>query len=61
MFDSLARFKIIIYYTMDCVILEAICQQVRLLEVYWRNFVLMSFRLKARIPHWTNLHPPPAP
>jgi hypothetical protein len=49
MFDSLARFKIIVYSTMGCVILEAMCQQVRPLKVYWRQFLLMSFRLKARI------------
>jgi hypothetical protein len=61
MFDSLARFKLIVYYTIGCVLLEAMCQQVRPLEVYWRQFVLMSFRLRARIPHCTNLHPPPAP
>jgi hypothetical protein len=34
MLDSLTRFKIIVYYTMGCVILEKMCQQVRPLEVY---------------------------
>jgi hypothetical protein len=59
--QNLARFKTGFYYIMGCVTPEPIYQQVCSLEVYRRQFVLMSFWLNARIPRWTYLYPSPPP